>query len=187
MLRYIFFAVLWGLSACSVIKEKPTIGFNLAQMQHLQHLERWYFEGRVALSNEKDSISAAINWRHNLEKDEIELSGPLSQGKVAIVVTADKVIVDDGEHPQEFEGQVDDVVSGQLGVNMPVSALKYWVLGVNQPLQPVILQDSGFVQDGWQVAYREMQNVDSELLPKKIFVDKNKTRIKLIIDQWKLL
>lgn len=187
MMRFIFWVLLWGVSACALIQDKPVASFHLAQMQHLQHLPSWYFEGRVALINEKDSISASINWRHNTEKDEIELSGPLSQGKVAIVVTADKVLVDDGEHPQEYTGQVDAVVSGQLGVDMPVSALRFWVLGVNQPLLPVVEQESGFLQDGWQVGFKELQYVNSELLPRKITVEKNKTRIKLIIDQWKLL
>ena len=156
-------------------------------MQHLQSQASWDFEGRVALSNEKDSISAAISWRHSVDKDEIELSGPLSQGKVTILVTVDKVLVDDGENPKEYSGQVDVVVGEQLGVDMPVSSLRYWVLGVNQPLQPVVEQESGFLQAGWQVGFKELQIVNSELLPRKINLEKNKTRIKLIIDQWHLL
>jgi outer membrane lipoprotein LolB len=186
-MRLIFCALLWALNGCSLMQEKPVIGYNLAQMRHLQSLASWNFDGRVALSNEKDSISAAISWRHNADKDEIELSGPLSQGKVAILVTANKVVVDDGESAREYTGQVDEVVGVQLGVDMPVSSLRFWVLGVNQPMRPIVEQEGGFLQDGWQIGYKELQSVDSELLPRKMSVDKNKTRIKLIIDQWKLL
>jgi outer membrane lipoprotein LolB len=187
MLRLIFLALLWTLSGCSLIQEKQVTAYHLAQMRHLQNLANWYFEGRVALSNEKDSISASISWRHNTDRDEIELSGPLSQGKVAILVTADKVILDDGENPKEYAGQVDVVVGEQLGVDMPVSALRFWVLGVSEPLQSVVEYEGGFMQDGWQIGFKELQSVNSELLPRKINAEKNKTRIKLIIDQWKLL
>lgn len=180
-------ALLWSLSGCSLLQEKPVAAYHLVQMQHLQNLASWYFEGRVALTNEKDSISASISWQHNADRDEIELSGPLSQGKVTILVTADKVLVDDGENPKDYVGQVDAVVSEQLGVDMPVSSLRFWVLGVNQPSQPVVEQEGGFMQDGWQVGYRELQSVNSESLPRKINAEKNKTRIKLIIDRWKLL
>jgi outer membrane lipoprotein LolB len=182
----IWVLLMLSLNACSLFSDKPVEAYQLERMRHLQALANWAFEGRVALSNEKDSISAAISWRHNAERDEIELSGPLAQGRVAISVTAEKVVVDDGENRREYSGRVDEVVSEQLGVDMPVSSLRYWVLGVNEPLQTVVEQGGGFLQNGWQVSYRELQRLSSELLPKRMSVEKNKTRIKLIIDQWTL-
>jgi len=174
------------LSACSVLPEKPVASYRLAGMQHVLKLKQWYFEGRLAVANDKDSITAAVNWRHQLEKDEIELAGPLSQGRVAILVTADRVIVDDGEKKQVYTGSVDAVLSGQIGIDIPVSALKSWVLGVNDPDQSFAEQDGGFEQGGWLIKYKEMQWVNDELLPKKINVEKGSIKIKLIVDQWDL-
>lgn len=179
-------ALVCVLNACSFIEEKPFEVYQFAQMQHLQKLNSWYFEGRLALADEKDSFSASINWRHQVDRDDIELVGPLAQGRVAILVTEDAVLVDDGKSPKEYRGRVDEVMSEQLGVNIPVNALKFWMLGVNDPLMPYIEQEGGFLQEGWSVRYREMQRVNLELLPKKISVEKQKTRIKLIVDEWDL-
>lgn len=182
----IVFVLAISATGCSLVQEKPVEGYSFEQMQHLQKQNNWYFEGRLAVVGEKDSISASISWRHRAERDEIELAGPLAQGKVAITVVADSVIIDDGDTRKEFRGPVDGIVTDQLGMDMPVNALKYWVLGVSDPLDGYVHQVNGFTQYGWLVSFGEMQRVKAELLPKKITVEKDKTRIKLIVDQWNL-
>lgn len=187
MIRYVIFLILPALlSGCSVAPEKPMQAYRMVGVEHLQQQERWYFEGRVALVDERDSVSASISWRHNKERDDIELTGPLAQGKVAISVTAEGVAIDDGDSRQEFQGSAEAVLNEQLGVDMPVSALRYWVLGVSDPQQDYVELQDGFLQDGWSVRFREMQQVNAEMLPKKVTAEKEKARIKLIVDQWDL-
>jgi outer membrane lipoprotein LolB len=173
-------------NACSFIESQPVDVYNLASILRQQPIKAWTMEGRLGLINEKDSISASINWRHQPENDQIELSGPLSQGRVAIFATADKVVFDDGENSKEFTGQIDDVMSAQLGVEVPVNALKFWVLGLTEPVSPFSEQIDGFVQAGWRITFREMQRVNNLLLPKKVNAEKDKTKIKLVIDKWDL-
>ncbi|MGZ4960538.1 MAG: lipoprotein insertase outer membrane protein LolB [Methylomonas sp.] len=175
-----------SLNACSFVSEKPIEGYQLAEKRHLQNQSSWNFQGRLAMVDEKESVSASISWRHQPQKDEIELVGPLAQGHIAILVTPGSVVVDDGDKRQEYAGTVDAIVAEQLGIDMPVNALKFWVLGVNDPRQSVVEQEGGFFQGGWLVRYREMQRVNAEWLPKKMTAEKDKTRIKLIVDQWNL-
>lgn len=174
------------LMACSTLPEKPVQEYLLADMQHLQQQQSWRFEGRLAMSDERDSVSAAISWRHHPEGDEIELTGPLSQGRVLVLVSADEVVIDEGDGQRVYPGKVDEVVTAQLGVDMPVNALRYWVLGVNDPGQAYVEHTGGFSQNGWQVSFKEMQQVKAQWLPKKVTAEKNKTKIKLIVDQWDL-
>lgn len=179
-------ALTFLLVACSVTPERWAEDYRLSSMQYLQQERNWSFEGRLAVVNEKDSISASIVWRHMQNSDDIELVGPLGQGRVKINVSPELVLVDDGENRKMFYGPADEVIAEQLGVAMPVNALKYWVLGVNDPEQDFTEQVGGFYQGGWLVRYREMQKVSKESLPRKMTVEKDKTRIKLIIDQWDL-
>ncbi len=183
----LFVVLVFFLSACSVAPERLSGDYQLASMQYLQQQKKWSFEGRLALTNEKDSISASVAWFHDENVDEIELVGPLAQGRLKIHVGPEQVVVDDGENRNVFEGDADTVITEQLGVDMPVRALRYWVLGVNDPEQAMVEQVGGFYQAGWLVRYREMQTVGAGLLPKKVTVEKDKTRIKLIVDQWDLL
>lgn len=175
------------LGGCAVTPEKPAEEYQLANMQYLQQQKKWVLEGRLALVNEKDSVSVSINWRHNELRDDIELAGPLAQGRVKISVTPDRVTVDDGDNPRVFYGPVDEVLAEQLGVDLPVDSLKFWVLGVNDPRQTYIEQPGGFYQGSWLVRYGEMQAVNTDTLPKKMTAEKDKTRIKLIVDQWVLM
>jgi outer membrane lipoprotein LolB len=179
-------AVLLLQSGCAVIEEKTLETYHLADMQHFQQDRPWQFEGRIALANEKESISAAIAWVHQLERDDIELTGPLGQGRLLIAVLTNKVIVEDGDNRQEFQGAVESIFTEQLGVAVPVQALRYWVLGINDPHQAVVEQADGFGQSGWAVKFKEMQSVGGLTLPRKMGVEKELTKIKLIVDQWKI-
>ncbi len=174
------------LNACATVLDKPADLYQLAGMQSLQQQKQWYFEGRLAMADEKDSISASISWRHTLARDDIELTGPLAQGRMTIAVVEDRVVVDDGDKRQEFNGSVDEVLAEQLSVDVPVNALRYWVLGATQPDSQFIEQGDGFLQSGWRVSYKEMQRVNAVLLPRKINAEKDKTKIKLVVDQWDL-
>ncbi|MCK9608423.1 MAG: lipoprotein insertase outer membrane protein LolB [Methylomonas sp.] len=175
------------LGGCAVAPQKPAEEYQLTDMQYLQHQKNWVLEGRLALVDEKDSVSVSINWRHDELRDDIELVGPLAQGRVRISVTPDQVAVDDGENLKVFYGPVDKVLAEQLGVDLPVDSLKFWVLGVNDPRQSYIEQPGGFYQGSWLVRYREMQTVNADTLPKKMTAEKDKSRIKLIVDQWVLM
>jgi len=175
------------LNACALTPQQALLDTDqLAQMRRQPLLESWVLQGRLAVVDEKESFSASINWRHQAAADVIELSGPLAQGKVLITVSPDSVSIDDGDSPRRYQGDVNLIISEQLGVNIPVTALKYWVLGVNDPQQPYIELADGFMQNGWLIKFAELQPVGGELLPKKITALNQKTRVKLIVDQWSL-
>jgi outer membrane lipoprotein LolB len=181
----VFLLPVFLIAGCSLLSEKSDGVYRLQDMRVLQQ-QHWYFEGRLALADERDSFSASVSWRHRLDRDDIELAGPLAQGKLMISVEADIVSVDDGDTRKEFRGPVEEVLAEQLGVAMPVNALKYWVLGLPDPEQSFVDQGDGFLQAGWRVGFREMQHVNAVVLPRKINAEKDKTRIKLVVDQWDL-
>ncbi|WP_347987455.1 lipoprotein insertase outer membrane protein LolB [Methylomonas sp. AM2-LC] len=182
----LFVVLALTLNACATLSEKPIEVYQLGLMQHLQKQANWYFSGRLALVDEKNSISASINWRHRVNEDNIELYGPLAQGRVAITIVGDKITVDDGEQQQAYLGRVDSVLTALLGVDIPAQALRFWVLGVTDPEQAYTEISDGFIQNGWMVRYKELQNLNSETLPRKISSEKEKTKVRLVIDQWEL-
>lgn len=175
------------LNACSILPEKNASPFRLAGRQYLQNRQAWAFQGRLVWIGASDSLSAAVSWKHAVDSDEIELAGPLSQGAVRISMSGDAVMLDDGESRRSYAGAPESVLAEQLGVSIPLVALKYWVLGVDAPFSAVVEQAEGFVQDGWSVVFREMQVVDSDVLPKKMSAERGEIKIKLVVDQWNML
>jgi outer membrane lipoprotein LolB len=179
--------VLLMVSGCSLFQSQPQQPYQMAEQQPLSKLEHWSLEGRLAYQDNKESLSAFVTWLHDKDQDRIVLSGPLSQGKVAITVTAHSVVVEDGSERREYPGAVDSVVKEQLGLSMPVNALRYWILGLSEPGVGYLDVPDGILQQGWMVRYREMQEWSAQQpVPRKITVEQDKIKIKFVVDRWDL-
>ncbi|NOQ36888.1 MAG: outer membrane lipoprotein LolB, partial [Methylococcaceae bacterium] len=150
-------------------------------------LKKWSFDGRLALFDGKESWSASIEWTHSDGKDELKLSGPLGQGAVAISLTENSVTIDRGDEQIQQSTDVDAFIEQQLGIFIPVRALRYWVLGLTAPEKEFVELTGGFEQEKWIIQYLQMQQTDKEKwMPRKLKAHQNKTRLKLIIDNWML-
>jgi len=180
------FVVIVGLvlSGCAGLPQKPLQTYRWANQQHLQQLQHWVLEGRLAIVTPKDSLSVSMLWQHAAAGDDIELSGPLAQGKIKLSLRPGHITIDDGEAVQVYQGDVDEVVSSQLGLTLPLGSLVYWVLGIADPRVAVAEIDGGFVQSGWSLRMMEMQTVAGEQLPRKLQAEKAGVRLKLIADKW---
>lgn len=183
----VLFVLLLTQTACSFVTEKPQQNYQLASRQNFKAPDVWKFEGRIVISDEKDSVTASITWEHGLASDVIDLSGPLAQGHVKISVSATQLQIDDGDQIHSYVGDPEQIMAEQLGLQVPVKSLKYWVLGLNDPSASFVQAEDGFGQLGWFVKYKSMQKIKELDLPYKMGVENERTRLKLIVDQWKIL
>ena len=174
------------LVSCADVAVKSTRPFQLSGRDHLYAKSSWSFTGRMAVSDENDSFSASIAWKHQNRQDKLELAGLFGQGRTLIELTDDGVVIDYGDERLQYFGNADEVVSRQVGVDIPVSALKYWVLGLVQPKAEYEMLENGFIQSGWNVKYLQMQLVGPDDMPRKIRVEQDDVTLKLIINQWAL-
>ena len=174
------------LVSCADVHVKPTIPFQLTARDYLYAKASWAFVGRMAVSDKNDSFSASITWKHQDSQDKLELSGPFGQGRTLIELTDEGVVIDNGDERMQYSGNADELVSRQVGVDIPVSALKYWVLGLVEPELEYDLLEKGFVQSGWNVSYQQMQRVGQTDMPRKIRVEQEGVKLKLIINHWDL-
>ncbi len=174
------------LSGCSRPYIQTEDVYQMGKMQHWYQLSNWQFEGRLGVVAEQDSFTANINWLHEKSNDVIVIAGPLGQGRVRLVVTATQVEVDDGDVVRVYQEPIEQVMKKYFGLELPVRAFQFWLLGLAEPGVDYQERELGFVQHGWRVIYRQMQGVDAHLLPRKINMEKAKTKVKLILDQWKL-
>lgn len=175
------------LPACSVIPVEPSVSgaqYSRAARMHLYDLERWSFDGRLALTGQNDSWSANINWEHSPEAEKIKLSGPLGQGTVVISLKGNIVTIDRGGDDVQSSAQPEEFINQQLGMFVPVRSLRYWVVGLPEPSGSYKDTASGFNQSGWLNEYKQMQPVDNGTMPLKMMVMNKQVKLKLIIDHW---
>ncbi len=182
----IYLFLLAALTACS---QKPVINnytYSPFEYPSLSQLNTWYFEGRLAYQDTQESFTANISWKHLHKEELIELSGPFGQGRTIFEVTDHSLKINNGNQTSIFKGNIDQQISNQLNMNIPVSALKYWVLGLTKPDQNYELTKSGFHQADWTIEYSRMKSLNNVQLPEKLKLFQDGKQLKLIITQWQL-
>lgn len=184
-LRFIILLLLSNyLFSCADLALKKNTSFSLNGRDYLYQKIAWSFAGRLVIADSQQSLSASINWKHDLHYDVIELAGMFGQGRTRIELFKDKMIVDNGDERVQYLGTDNALVSDLLGISIPVSALKFWVRGLVLPTQDYTPIDTGFLQSGWRVKYPKMQLIGRDELPYKIKITNNEVTLKLITNQW---
>lgn len=185
--RLLALSVLAGLLvSCVDTPIISTVPFQISERAYLYDKAVWSFSGKLGFSDEKNSFSGSISWKHHDDYDQLDLAGSLGQGRTLIEITGDSVVIDYGDEKLQYFGNVDAQVSRHLGMTIPVSALKYWVLGIVDPVTEYIIVGNGFLQSGWMVNYQMMQVVEEGEMPRRIRIERNDVKLKLFIKQWDL-
>lgn len=174
------------LTGCSTAPLEPELRYSKITREHLYKMEQWSFDGRLSLTGKNDSWSASINWWHQTKEEKIKLSGPLGQGATIIQLTGSLVTIDRGDGKKQTSEHPEEFVNQQLGMFVPVRSLRFWVIGMPEPSTAFVETASGFSQAGWLIEYKQMQSIDNQSMPRKIFVTNGDVKLKLIIDQWDL-
>jgi len=136
------------------------------------------------MSNSRDSWSASIDWFHEKNMERIDLSGPLGQGAVKIVLLPGLIIIDRGDGKTGYSTDIETYIEQQLGFIVPVKVLRFWVLGLPAPKQKFVKLEDGFEQCLWKIHFINFIAVRNNLMPRKIIVEKDSAKLKLVIDQW---
>lgn len=174
------------LSSCATAPKEQDLSYSREAALHLYQLQQWSFSGRLALTGKEDSWSANIVWEHDYHNEKIKLSGPLGQGATVIRLTDEFVSIDRGDGRAQSSAQPEAFINQQLGLSVPVQSLRYWVVGLPEPVQAFTLVGNGFEQSGWLVEYKQMNSVEKQRMPYRVTVMNDRVKLKLIIDQWVL-
>lgn len=184
--RIVLLLLMSSLISCTNKPIKLIDSFQLSERQHLYDISEWSLEGRLAVADKNNSMSASVVWTHREEFEKIELTGPFGQGRTVVVISKKSVDVDQGDSRQRYYGDVDDLLERHLGISVPISALKFWVFGLVQPKIDFIDFANGFKQLQWDIEYQQMQLVGQHELPRKIKIHKDLSKLKLIISRWQI-
>ena len=176
------------LPSCSTLTMTPDVTYqvNHNAQNPLYDLQHWSFEGRIAIVTKNDVEQANISWSHFPSEELIKLSGPLGQGAVMIQLNAEGVTIDRGGGDIKTSANPEAFINQEIGLFVPVTSLRYWVVGVPEKSQDTKTIDSGFEQSGWRSQYKAMQSVKNYLLPRNMTVTNETVKLKLFIDQWSL-
>jgi outer membrane lipoprotein LolB len=156
--------------------------------QELQGAGRWQLNGRAAVAYGTQGWQAALDWHQEGAGAELHLAGPLGIGAQVIKQSPQGLSLNGAPPSSTALKQLQDT----LGFELPLSNLRYWLLGVPDPRDGFDLQRNAqdraqhLAQDGWNVDYERYMPVAGDVLPARIVLTRAGVRVRIVADHWDL-
>lgn len=192
------------LAGCAHQPEQMPIGDWGERQAQLDKLNHWQVTGKLGVRIPGDNGSANLRWRQEDKHYNIDLSGPLGSGRVAISGQPGQVDMQQaGEQPLSAT-TAEELILYSTGWTIPVAQLVYWVRALPAPEQKVthwekneLDQITLLEQAGWRVRYSQYQPVSTTsgsgtsgelhvLLPGRVIAEYGDVRLTLVIREWLL-
>jgi outer membrane lipoprotein LolB len=146
--------------------------------------------GKIGVRQAQDGASARFNWLQTGDRYDIEVWGPLGQGRTRLSGDAARMQVFQGDVLQAT-GKPDQIMTHYLGWSVPVAILPSWIKGQPDPNFPVTAprtDDSGrtvsFIQAGWSVALSGFGQGHEVALPRKIVGTNGNRRVIVVVQEY---
>lgn len=150
----------------------------------------WSLAAHIGVSNERDSGSGELDWRRDGEAYTFTVRAPVT-GKTWKLSGDDGHARLEGVESSPLEASdVEKLLRERVGWDVPLVALRAWVLGLRAPAAParVSYAESGLParieQSGWIVEYRDWYTDRNPPLPKRVFATRGTARVKMAIESF---
>ncbi|MFT4887280.1 MAG: outer membrane lipoprotein LolB [Pseudohongiellaceae bacterium] len=182
----LYFTLLLSLlSACSSLAPPAERSSDwVRQRSALQELDSWQLRGRVNVRYNDESDTPSIQWMQQNAEYHIRLWGTFNVGTTVIVGRPSYVTLEQGGDVITASSP-EDLILQQLGYELPVSYLEYWIKGIPAPGSRSNLRFNALnqlialTQDGWTVSYFDPRQYGNLSLPRRVDVTRNQDDIRL--------
>ncbi len=188
------------LSACTSkpVKKEAPLDWQSRQSA-LAEIDNWKMHARIGLRGNDRSGSASLIWEESPEQRTLRLLGPLGGGLIILKQDETGVSIKDSKGRVQYSPSADELIYRVTGWKIPVSGLRWWLLGLNEPgskaASTVDAQQRllGVEQAGWKVSLGKYTRFGKHELPTSIVFettaareDERYVRIKVIVKDWKI-
>lgn len=153
-------------------------------------IDGWQISGKIGIRAPQDSGSGTLFWLQRQEYFDIRLSGPLGRGATRLTGRPDAVTLEVAGQGRFEADSPEALVESQLGWQLPVSNLLWWIRGLPAPdsRSRVSLDVNGRLatlqQDDWHVEYLGYAEENGLTLPSRIKLEGRDLQITLVIKDW---
>jgi outer membrane lipoprotein LolB len=195
--RVALFFAMAALAGCASRPVVPGAGIDWPQRAaNLAELQSWEAQGRIGVKSGDKGGQGNIFWIQQGSGSSVSLHGPFGVGAYRIDWNDDDLVITGkaGEMVTSYAGPdaAEQFLTDQLGWSFPARSIRYWMLGITDPGSPGRTQYNAdgwlftLEQDGWIVTYDRFEQAQGRWMPRKIVMENQRARVKLIVDQWRL-
>ena len=162
------------------------------QRHQLLQLSHWHAKGAFALHTETHHLSANLAWQQQGRNYDISFFGPMGMGVIQVQGNPERVRLQTGDGKVFYAKSPEELLRTQLGWNLPISHLYYWIRGLpvpGIPSKPTLDQDQRLVQlrqADWLVSFKQYSSYQGIVLPTNIILQNPQLNLRLVISQWVL-
>jgi outer membrane lipoprotein LolB len=165
--------------------------------------------GKLGVVQSQDSFSARFIWLQQGDQFDLDLWGPLGQGRVQLVGDDAVLELREGDGTVISRGPPDEVMTRHLGWSLPLRVLPEWVRGRPAPDARVTHRTfdadgrlSGFRQLGWIIELGRYERLaagvaatedaatvtepQAAYLPHRVTLRRGADRVRLAISEWRI-
>ncbi|MEE1922465.1 lipoprotein insertase outer membrane protein LolB [Pseudomonas sp. 148P] len=196
-LRHIItFSLIALLAGCAGFGSKEAVqGQGSPQLwkehkQQLASLDGWQINGKVGIRAPKDSGSGTLFWLQRQDYYDIRLSGPLGRGAARLTGRPGQVVLEVANQGRFEAATPETLLAEQMGWELPVSHLVWWVRGLPAPDSKSRLTLDGnsrlasLEQDGWQVEYTSYTEQNGYWLPERMKLHGQDLDVTVVLKEW---
>lgn len=179
-----------GLTSREALEGEGSPALWQSHKQQIGSLDAWQISGKVGIRAPQDSGSGTLFWLQRQDYYDIRLSGPLGRGAARLTGRPGTILLEVANQGRYQAASPEQLLQQQLGLNLPVSHLLWWIRGLPDPESKSRLtldRDSRLAQlsqDGWQVDYLRYAEQDGYWLPERLKLSGHDLQVTLVIKDW---
>lgn len=185
-------ALLLWLGGCAVQPLQRDARQWLERGQQLQQAPTWSLAGRISVRTADDALNGSLNWTQDGSRTDLSVRGPVGVGGFRLSGEASAMTYEDSRGERVLLQQPEAALSAQLGWDVPLASLAYWVRALPDPSMPVEQEfgPDGLLrtlrQLGWQVEFDRYGLSGALAMPGRVTILKQDLRIRLAVDRWQV-
>ena len=172
------------LSTCAIAPPASENSDWSRQRDQLQELDSWELRGRVNVRYDNESHTPRIIWLQQNVDYNIRLWGTFNAGATEIVGRPGFVTMENDGQTLSANSP-EDLILEQLGYELPVSQLNYWIKGLPAPEPEAQLvfnelnQLTTIQQADWTINLSDMRQYGALNLPRRVELTRPRNAIRL--------
>lgn len=162
------------------------------RLQALAPVQSFFLSARLAVTAGNGGWSGALRWEQHSDDFQMNFNAPTGQGALQLQSVRGGVELTLADGRIETADDAEVLLYQQIGLDLPVYGLRYWVMGLprpgNHPVDKLTFDEQGRItrlqQSGWLVTWPRFRDVNGHQLPRKIVMQNDELNIRLVIDRW---
>lgn len=183
------------LSGCATLtlpSETP-VHFNkipwTTRQAELMTIKNWDIAGAFSLREPKQTVIANYEWQQTNKNYVIQIHSSLNVYSVAITGDENNVVLWRSRTEHYSAPTPEILLQQQLGWQLPISNLYYWIRGLPAPGRYHTQLDayghiSNLTQQGWKIEFQRYTTVNNIDVPEMLQLTRQNLAVKIVVKTW---